>query len=253
MSTILVEDQGAVRVLTLNRPELRNAIDLDLRIELGDALEKAMAEPSVRVVVLTGAGRLFCSGGDISTMRRMDADEAAHRTELAQRVIRAITQGPKPVIAAVEGGAYGAGLSLAVACDRVVAADDARFSVSFQRVGLAGDMGIFASLPARIGVARTKQLLLLPTEIPAAEALQIGLVDAVVDPGTALERALEDAGRLAAGPARAFAATKRMLRISVQILEAEAAEQVELFGSADFGEGVAAFHEKRTPNFEETV
>ncbi|HSV37693.1 MAG TPA: enoyl-CoA hydratase-related protein [Nocardioidaceae bacterium] len=253
MTTVLTEDHGGVRVLTLNRPDVRNAIDIELRVELGDALEKAMAEPSVRVIVLTGAGPLFCSGGDISTMRRMDADEAAHRTELAQRVIRAITQGPKPVLAAVEGGAFGAGLSLAIACDRVVAADDARFSVSFQRVGLAGDMGIFGSLPARIGPSRAKQLLLFPTEVPAAEALTMGLVDALVQPGAALEAALADAARLAAGPARAFAATKKLLRISTDILAAEAAEQVELFGSADFGEGVAAFHERRKPVFTEPI
>jgi len=251
--TVLVEDRGGVRILTLNRAERRNAIDLPLRLALGDELEKAMAEPSVRVVVLTGAGAMFCSGGDISTMRVMPADEAAHRTELAQRVIRAITSGPKPVIAAVEGGAYGAGLSLAIACDHVVAAEDARFSVSFQRVGLAGDMGIFASLPARIGVSRARQLLLFPREIEADEALVAGLVDAVVPTGMALDTALEDAQRLAQGPARAYAAIKRLLGTTAGMLEREAAEQVQLFGSADFGEGVAAFHEKRPPRFTEPV
>jgi len=249
---VLTRDDGPVRVLTLNRPEVRNAIDLDLRVELGDALEKAMAEPSVRVVVLTGAGALFCSGGDVSTMRQMGAEEAAHRTELAQRVVRAIMTGPKPVIAAVEGGAYGAGLSLAIACDRVVAASDARFSISFQRVGLAGDMGIFGSLPARVGRARAKQLLLIPRELLAPQALQLGLVDSVVPGGTALSSALADAAQLAAGPARAYAAVKSLLSDASDILEAEAEQQVQLFGSDDFGEGVAAFHERRRPVFKET-
>jgi len=255
MDTVLVEDQGQVRLITLNRPEMRNAIDLDLRVALGDALEAAMADGTVRVVVLTGSGSLFCSGGDVSTMRRMGAAEAEHRTALAQRVVRAILTGPKPVIAAVEGGAYGAGLSLAAACDRVVAADDALFSIAFQRVGLAGDMGIHATLPQRIGRARARQLLLLPHELTAAEALDWGLVDATVTPGTALEAALADAARLAAGPARAYAVTKRLLGHTdvamADLLDLEAAEQVRLFDSADFGEGVAAFHEKRRPLFAE--
>lgn len=256
MSAVLTRDLGQVRILTLNRPDVRNAIDLDLRIELGDALEKAMGEPGVRAIVLTGSGALFCSGGDISTMRRMGAEEAAHRTELAQRVVRLILTGPKPVVAAVEGGAYGAGLSLAIVCDRVVAASDAKFAISFQRVGLAGDMGIFGSLPNRVGRARAKQLLLFPRTVEAPEAHALGLVDALVAPGTTLEAALADAVSLAAGPARALAAAKRLLRDTrdpIELLEVEAREQVELFGSADFAEGVAAFHGKRSPNFEESV
>ena len=257
MNSVLTEDRGGVRLITLNRPAMRNAIDLDLRVELGDALEAAMADDGIRAIVLTGAGQFFCSGGDVTTMRRMGAAEAEHRTALAQRIVRAILTGPKPVIAAVEGGGYGAGLSLAAACDRVVAADDAVFSVAFQRVGLAGDMGIFATLPHRIGRAQARQLLLFPREIAAAEALALGLVDATVAPGTGLETALADAQRLAAGPARAYAATKRLLgRTDVamaDLLEIEAAEQVRLFDSADFGEGVAAFHEKRRPVFVEAA
>lgn len=253
MSTVLTQDHDGVRVLTLNRPEMRNAIDIELRVDLADAFEGAMADPVVRAVVLTGAGGMFCSGGDISTMRRMGPEEAGPRAELAQRVIRAIWCGPKPVLAAVEGGAFGAGLSLAIACDRVVAADDARLAISFQRVGLAGDMGIFSSLPRRIGEARARQLLLLPRELTAKEALEIGLVDEAVPAGTALENALVDARRLASGPPLALAAVKRLLRHSgadpVDVLDLEAAEQVALFGSADLGEGAQAFHERRTPVF----
>ncbi len=112
---------------------------------------------------------------------------------LAQRVIRAIWTTPKPVLAAVEGSAYGAGTALAAACDRVVAARDATFATTFTNIGLAGDMGTFVSLPARIGAARTRQMLMLPAPISAAEALQLGLIDAVVEPGRALESARTDA------------------------------------------------------------
>jgi len=253
MTSVLRGDRDAVRVLTLNRPEMRNAIDLELRVGLAEALEDAMRDPAVRAVVLTGAGSMFCSGGDITTMRRMGPAEAGPRAELTQRVVRAIWTGPKPVLAAVEGGAFGAGLSLAIACDRVVAAEDARLAISFQRVGLAGDMGIFSSLPRRIGAARARQLLMLPRELTATEALDVGLVDVVAPTRTALEAALEDARRLAGSPPLALAAVKRLLRSSaadpVAVLDLEAAEQVALFDSDDFGEGVQAFHDRRAPIF----
>src|ERR1041385_6429155 len=135
---VLAEDQGAVRVLTLNRPRKPNAIDPALRVVLAEMLESAMADDTVRAIVLTGSGGTFCSGGDISTMRRQSPEETRPRAEAAQRVIRAIWDGPTPVVAAVEGFAYGAGAALALACDRVVAATDASFSTAFTGVGLAG-------------------------------------------------------------------------------------------------------------------
>ncbi|OBH11017.1 enoyl-CoA hydratase/isomerase family protein [Mycobacterium sp. E1747] len=255
--TILTEHSGAVRTITLNRPKLRNAIDIPLRLALADALEAADRDATVRAIVLTGAGPMFCSGGDISTMQRMSPTEALERAQLAQRVIRAIWNTPKPVIAAVEGGAMGAGLALAAACDRVVAAKDARFATTFLNVALAGDMGAYASLPARIGVARTRQMLLMARPVDADTALAQGLVDDLADPGHCLESALEDARALAARPAQALGAIKRMLaeapRLSgTDVLDLEANQQAELFGSDDFAEGVAAFQEKRTPRFGRT-
>lgn len=251
---VLTHDDGAVRVVTLNRPERRNAIDIPLRLELADALGAADADDSVRVIVLTGAGSTFCSGGDISTMELMSEDDAMARAQLAQRVIRAIWDTPKPVIAAVEGAAFGAGAALAAACDRVVAADNARFATTFTNVGLAGDMGTFASLPRRMGVARAKQLLLLPEPMTAAQALESGLVDALAEQGGALAAALADAHRLAAGPAQAYGVIKSTLAASptmtpAAVLDLEAENQARLFGSTDFAEGVAAFKEKRKPAF----
>ncbi|WP_329410366.1 enoyl-CoA hydratase-related protein [Nocardia vinacea] len=252
-SPVLTEDRGPIRVITLNRPQRRNAIDLPLRYALAERFEEAMADSSVRVIVLTGAGAGFCAGGDISTMRRMDEAEARPRAEAAQRVVRAIWQGGKPVIAAVEGAAFGAGVSLALACDRVVAAADAVFSTAFTGVGLAGDMGIFASLPARVGMAKARELMLLPTRLTGTEAVEIRLADAVVAPGTALEYALGDAERMAIAPPLAVAALKDMFvrwpRDPMTVLDNEVDNQVKLFDSEDFAEGVSAFHEKRTPVF----
>jgi enoyl-CoA hydratase/carnithine racemase len=251
---VLTEDHGAVRVVTLNRPEVRNAIDIPLRIELAAALESADDDAAVRAIVLTGAGRAFCSGGDIATMQLMDAEAAVERAQLAQRVIRAIWNTPKPVVAAVEGAAFGAGTALAAACDRVVAARDARFATTFTNVGLAGDMGTYASLPRRVGVARTRQMLMMPEPFTADVALEWGLVDALAEPGQALASALTNAARLADGPAQALGVIKALLAVAptlhpLDVLDREAEHQARLFGSADFAEGIEAFHDKRRPTF----
>ena len=252
--TVLTETHGAVRTVTLNRPDKRNAVDIEMRIALASAIEAAGADDAVGSIVITGAGPAFCSGGDISTMHRMPPARAMERLQLAQRVIRAIWGAPKPVIAAVEGSAYGAGTALAAACDRVVAAQDARFATTFTRVGLAGDMGVFVSLPARVGVARARQMLLMTAPISAAEALAVGLVDALAEPGEALSAARRDAERLAAGPARALSVIKTMLATAPTInpfdaLDQEVSYQATLFDTDDFAEGVAAFQQKRRPVF----
>jgi enoyl-CoA hydratase/carnithine racemase len=252
--TLLIDDDAAVRTITLNRPQKRNAIDIEMRIALAEAIESADRDPGIRVIIVTGAGPVFCSGGDISTMHRMSPERALERIELAQDIIRAIWNTPKPVLAAVEGSAYGAGAALAAACDRVVAARDATFATTFTNVGLAGDMGASVSLPARVGVARARQMLMLPAPISAPEALEMGLVDAVAEPGQALESARRDARQLAAGPARAYGVIKALLADPgtvnpFELLEREAACQSELFDTDDFAEGVAAFLEKRRAAF----
>jgi len=251
---VLIDDDAAVRTVTLNRPEKRNAIDIAMRIALAEAIESADSDPAIRVIIVTGAGPVFCSGGDISTMHRMPATRALDRVHLAQRVIRAIWSTPKPVLAAVEGSAYGAGTALAAACDRVVAARDATFAMTFTNIGLAGDMGTFVSLPARIGPARTRQMLMSGASISAPEAFELGLIDAVVEPGLALESTRCDARRLAAGPQHAYGVIKALLANPatidpLELLEREAVCQSELFDTDDFAEGVAAFGEKRRPIF----
>jgi 2-(1,2-epoxy-1,2-dihydrophenyl)acetyl-CoA isomerase len=252
--TILIENDGPVRTITLNRPAARNAIDIPLRIALAEAVAEADRDARVRAIILTGAGSTFCSGGDITTMQQTSKAAALERIQLAQQVIREIWATPKPVVAAVEGAAVGAGTALAAACDLVIAARDARFATTFLNVGLAGDMGVNASLPARIGVGRTRQMLMMAQPITAAEALDWGLVDAITEPGDALAQANSEAMRLAARPAEALATIKRMLAAAtgmhpLEILDREADCQAALFGTDDFAEGVAAFQEKRPARF----
>jgi 2-(1,2-epoxy-1,2-dihydrophenyl)acetyl-CoA isomerase len=187
-------------------------------------------------------------------MKPMALEPALKRVQLAQKVIRAIWNTPKPVVAAVEGSAYGAGVALAAACDRIVAARNASFATTFTNIGLAGDMGIFASLPRRVGIARARQMLMMPTPIDAPAALEMGLADALAEPGTALEVAMTDAARLAAGPTQAYGAIKSLLSVAtslspLEILDREAENQARLFGSDDFAEGVEAFRAKRRPEF----
>lgn len=250
---VLTEDVENVRVVRINRPDVRNAIDLPTRVVLAEALEAAGGDEAVRVIVLTGAGTVFCSGGDIASMQRIERTPALERAQAAQRVIRAIWNAPKPVIAAVEGAAFGAGMSLALACDRVVAGADAKFAATFSRVALAGDMGIFASLPARVGSAKAKQLLMFPEPILGADAEDLGLVDRAVEPGTVLDVAMAEAAQLATMAPQALATVKEFLAPhpvdAFAVLDREADRQADLFGTDDFAEGVAAFRERRTPQF----
>jgi len=254
VSPVLVADAGGVRTLTLNNPRQRNALDLAMRERLAIELGAAMVEPSVRVVVLTGAQGTFCAGGDVSTMRRQSVDEARRRLGAAQAVTRAIVDGAKPVVAAVEGYAIGAGLGIAAACDRFVVAADARLSTSFTTIGLLGDLGVFWSLPRRVGAYRARQMLLMPTQLSGAEAFEIGLADRLSQPGLALDAAMMDARVLAAGPPLALAAAKAILNHGPSdlhaILDREVEDQAQLFATADFAEGLAALRERRAPRFD---
>lgn len=252
---IELEDDGAgVRVITINRPQRKNALDVPMRRQLTRLVTAAHDDPNVRAIVVTGAGSTFCSGADVTAMEpQTDLVEASARVETAQQITRSISGGPTPVIAAVEGVAFGAGLAIALACDYVVATPDVRLSAAFVDVGLAGDAGILFTLPQRVGAAKARTMLMMGQTIGGTEALRIGLVDALTEPGDALNEAKVVAAALAARPPLAVGAIKKAFAEPPaslhDSLEMEIRLQAPLLCSRDFEEAVAAFKEKRRPTF----
>ncbi|MFI5665046.1 enoyl-CoA hydratase/isomerase family protein [Streptomyces sp. NPDC051684] len=251
-SAVDVRCEGPVHILTLNRPARRNALDLADRRELLVALRESEQDPECRAIVLTGAGEVFCAGGDIRSMSQ-DPDVARERLAVVGDVARALVCSAKPVVAAVRGGAYGLGLGLAAACDYVVAAEDARFAASFAKIGLTADAGLSWSLARRVGHARAKEVILFAEDMDATEAQRVGLVSEIVAGEKVAVRARERAERLAAASPAMVAATKRIFAQEAQdldaVLDAEADAQVELLGGEGFAEGRAAFLERRRPVF----
>jgi enoyl-CoA hydratase/carnithine racemase len=253
----LTRRDGAVRV-ELRRPEALNAFDTELSHELLDALRRLGGDDTVRSVLLTGAGRAFSAGADIRSEfsapgSRREATEVSLR-EVFNPMILELRRMPKPVIAAVNGPAAGVGCSIACACDLVIAAESAYFLMAFANIGLTPDGGATLTIPARIGLARAFVLTLLAERLPAAEALSWGLIDRVVADGELDGVCEELAVRLANGPTRSYAATKQALNAAALSglaaqLELEARLQGDLAESHDFGEGVAAFAERRSPVF----
>jgi enoyl-CoA hydratase/carnithine racemase len=241
---------GAVLTLTIDHPARRNALAMPLREELHRILEDAQADPSVRALVVTGAGGIFCSGGDISGMDVADTATGLERMRRTHRLIRLLVAGRLPVVAAVEGWCVGAGLSLACACDTIIAAEDARFMAGFGKVGLIADLGLPFTLPARIGAGRARQLFLYGNGLDAAEAERIGLVDGVVPKGGAVSRATELARFLAAQAALPVSLTKQILAEGLdRALEQERHFQTACFLSPGHAEGKAAFLAKREADF----
>jgi len=255
-ATVLVEQADRIATVTLNRPEARNALNLEMREALEAALRALGEDPGVRVLILRGAGEHFCAGGDVKFMleRRMTAAEGRARVEAMNRAVRALVHFRTPTIAMVDGFAVGAGCNLALACDLVVASDRARFGEVFARIGLVPDGGGIYLLPRRVGLARAKELVFTADVIGAAEAERLGLVNRIV-PAVELEgrtRAL--ARQLADGPPRAHAMAKSLLNRALDIdldtaLAWEALVQGMMITSTDHREGLAAFFEKRAPRF----
>ncbi|MCW2661821.1 MAG: enoyl-CoA hydratase/isomerase [Mycobacterium sp.] len=248
MNGISVEHDGAVLRIRLDRPERLNAVDTPMLDELSSRLSDAAADDPVRAVLLTGAGRAFCSGGDLTGG---DTEGAAHA---ANRVVRAITSLPKPVIGGVHGAAVGFGCALALACDLVVAAPSAYFQLAFTRVGLMPDGGASALLPELIGRARTARLAMAAERVSATTAFEWGMISYLTGEGD-YQSVLADVLRaVSGGPTLAFGWTKRALAAatltdleSVQAIEADG--QLALIETADFREGARAFRERRTPDF----
>ncbi len=247
---LIEERDGPVLILTLDYPARRNAFAMPIRVGLIAALEKAQSDKDIRAIVVTGAGGHFCSGGDISGMDVKSAMEGRERMRISHQLIRLMVMGSVPIVAAIEGYCVGAGLSLACACDTIVAAEDARLGAGFGRIGLMADLGLPHTLPLRVGQGRARQILLYHNQMTATEAERIGLVDQVVPKGHALQAALEKARFLAEQAPAPMALTKQMLGEGLdRALEQERHFQATLFMTEDFAEGRAAFLGKRQPQF----
>jgi 2-(1,2-epoxy-1,2-dihydrophenyl)acetyl-CoA isomerase len=255
---ILVTEDSGIVTITLNRPERLNAFIGHMRRDLGEALEEAGSDPDVRVIVLTGAGRGFCAGGDVNFMaelvERNESEEFARLLGAARRVILAIRHMTKPVIASINGPASGAGFNLALACDLRIASSDATFSQSFVKIGFHPDWGGTYFLPRMVPSNIACELFFLGEPITAQQALDLHLVNRVV-PADQLEaetRALAE--RLRDGAAVSISAAKQAVYASEQdsldrMLQYEVDAQMRCFESEDGREGVRAFLEKRPPNF----
>lgn len=256
-SPLLIGQQGAVRILTNNNPAMRNAISAGLYAALPLALREAQDDPAVGAIVLTGAGRFFCAGGDLTQLALRHTLAPAQRREKLENLhtlIRALRDCSKPVIAAVEGGAAGAGMSLALACDLLVVARDAVFSMAYVKVGLSPDGGATALMAEFVSRQLLTELCLSGERISAERLHSLGPVNRLTDPGAALAEALVLAQRLAQGPQRASARIKTLCRCAHHAdldtqMELEATLMVESQGDAEAAEGIGAFLGKRAPDF----
>ncbi len=257
--TIRIDFHDRVSVLTLNRPDQLNALTVQMGHEIRSAIAELVGRGS-RAVVVTGAGRAFCAGGDLRQMQLMAQSE--NRVEaffdeplrLLNECILLIRQTPVPFIAAVNGSASGGGCNLALACDLVIAAESAKFNQAFVKVGLSPDLGGTFILPRLVGWKRAAELMMSGDVISASQANAMGMINAVVPDADLMPRAMALAAQLAQGATAAIGRTKQLLEASAtnnyeEQLELERQKQIESGKTDDFREGVAAFIEKRAARF----
>ena len=253
---VLYAAEAGVATLTMNRPQVLNALNDDLLTGLRQGLARAKADASVRAVLLTGAGRGFCAGADLAAGATQEGprDVAQSLRERYHPIILAMRQFPKPIVGAVNGSAAGAGMSIALACDIVLAGESASFLQAFTRIGLVPDCGSTWFLPRMVGDVRARAMVMLADKIPAADALQYGLVWKVFADDQLLSEALAIAQRMARMPTRAYDLIKQALAVSSgnglgEQLEVEALLQGQAMATEDHREGVAAFLAKRPAQF----
>jgi 2-(1,2-epoxy-1,2-dihydrophenyl)acetyl-CoA isomerase len=260
---LLASIESGILTLTLNRPEARNAMSRAMNQALQDQLAAAELDPAVRCIVLTGAGRGFCAGGDVKgmaasgdgTVGALTIDQAIHRQRLNQRATAGrLFKMPKPTIAALPGPAAGAGLSLALACDLRVMASTAILTTAFARVGFSGDYGGTYFLAQLVGAAKARELYFLSERVGADEALRLGLVNWVCPPEELAARTREIALRLASGPAVAYRYMKENLNRAMagdvdDCMDLEATHHIHCGQTEDHREAARAFVEKREPVF----
>ncbi len=255
---LLFEAADGVATLTLNRPDVMNAFEDGMREALFDRLEACAADPDIRCVVITGAGKAFSAGGDIASMAKLQQDNDVSvvetRMAIAGQVIQQIRRMQQPVMAAINGAAAGGGMNLALACDLRISSDRAVFAESFVKIGLIPDWGGFDFLTKLVGTSKAMELMMLGDRIDAAEALRLGLVNRVVPEAGFRDEVAKLAARLADGPPATLAAIKegvyRGAETSLpETLSYEYATQRRIFLSDDAREGMKAFLEKRPARF----
>jgi enoyl-CoA hydratase/carnithine racemase len=250
--TITLDIAGGIATLTLNRPERKNALDLSIRDEIGDAVAKLRSDDAVRALVLTGAGGDFCAGGDIRSMASIElsAETGRQRLRDIHAWLRDLMEFDRPVISAVDGAAYGAGFGLALVADFIVATPRARFCASFQRMGLIADSGLFYTLPRMVGLQRAKELLLSARELDAATAQDWGIVSEIVSAEELSGRARAIAGCFVSASGVAVALTKAALGRAFEsdlstMLEVEASMQGIAFSTPYHRAAVKRFLDKQ--------
>ena len=248
-----VRYQDDIAVMTLNNPRRLNAFNWAMRSAMYERLLEIEANESCRAIVLQGAGGNLCAGGDISEMKHREILEARYRMDLPTRIFKLLVNGPKPFICAVEGNAAGAGVSFVAASDYAVAAHDAKFACAFIKVGLMPDVGAIWSLPRKVGHRKAMELCAFGESFDATEALRIQLINAVCEPGQALDAALAAAVKFARAPAVAMALMRSALNTGNDTVDMAVTTEVNyqsvLQNSADFAEAASAFLEKRKPVF----
>jgi 2-(1,2-epoxy-1,2-dihydrophenyl)acetyl-CoA isomerase len=247
--TVLLERRDSVAIVTMNVPQKRNALGAELVEPLAKLLAELQDDKSVRALVLHG-GKHFCAGGDLGSLD-LPALVMREYMHLSHRIVRNLIGGRLPAVAAVEGNAFGAGFSVALACDFVVADSGSAFCAAFGRLGLVPDLGLLWSLPQRVGIGKAREIMMFCEPITGVNAQALGLVDRLVDAGAVLENAISLATRLAAAPPGTISTTKAALarfpQSADELLAWEA--DTQLVQSEDVREGIAAFREKRLPQF----
>jgi 2-(1,2-epoxy-1,2-dihydrophenyl)acetyl-CoA isomerase len=253
---VVVSMDGSVAVVRLNEPKTMNAMSASVREGMTREIPRLLGEAAVRCLVITGTDGAFCAGGDI---RNMDDARPTDTLARMQRSYKGwvghLLKAEKPVVMAVNGAAAGAGVSLALMGDLIIASRTAYFTTAFTRLGVVPDLGLIATLPRAIGMARAKDMLLTSRKVPAEEAWQMGLVARLVEPAELMPKALEAAHALANSPTVTLGLIKRLLLRAYEgsldeYLEAESFAQAVAMSTDDFREGVAAFREKRKPKFQ---
>ncbi len=258
--TLLYEVADGVATITINRPESANAMDPQMALELSQVAILCDDDPAVRAIVVTGAGRMFCAGGDLGTFAEAGKDSKSLLKKMAGDLhigLSRLARGDAPVIAAVNGTAAGAGMSLVMACDLALANESAVFTMAYTRAGLSPDGSSTFYMPRKIGDRRTRELMLTNRVLKASEAEEWGIINRVVADGTVLEAAQELAGELAAGPTLAYGAVKTLLNGTFEQtlesqMELEARAIAEMSVTDDGQEGINAFVTKRQPDFKGT-